>query len=269
MDAYYFTAACIDSLRKNLPNARFKDATSLVNWVRVVKSKAEIRYMQQAARIMENMIKVTVAAMKPGARQCDVAAKILHAQTAGTKQYGGEYASIVPMLPTGKASIAPHLTWSDRKFRRGELTAIELAAVRNRYHVPLARSVFLGKAPARVLDLAKVQIEGLDAAIGAAKPGVTAEDVERAFRKVITRHGIEKESRIGYSTGLNYPPDWGEHTISLRAGDKTVLQENMTIHCVPALSVGNDGIETSETIQITAKGAKPFCNVPRKLFVKG
>ena len=32
MDAYYFTGACIDRLRKKLPRARFKDATSLVNW---------------------------------------------------------------------------------------------------------------------------------------------------------------------------------------------------------------------------------------------
>jgi class 3 adenylate cyclase len=37
---------------------------------------------------------------------------------------------------------------------------------------------------------------------------------------VIAKHGIVKESRIGYSVGCNYPPDWGEHTVSLRPGDK-------------------------------------------------
>jgi len=30
--------------------------------------------------------------------------------------------------------------------------------------------------------------------------------------------------------GLGYPPDWGEHTASIRPGDETVLEENMTFH---------------------------------------
>ena len=42
MDSYYYTAACQASLLRNLPNAGFADATSLVAWVRVIKSPAEI-----------------------------------------------------------------------------------------------------------------------------------------------------------------------------------------------------------------------------------
>src|SRR3990172_3977189 len=62
MDSYYFTAACLESLRKGLPNAAFKNATSLVNWVRIVKSAKEIEYMRQAARIMERVMQVAVDA---------------------------------------------------------------------------------------------------------------------------------------------------------------------------------------------------------------
>ena len=35
---------------------------------------------------------------------------------------------------------------------------------------------------------------------------------------VLNRHGYRKESRVGYSIGLGFPPDWGERTASLRPG---------------------------------------------------
>ena len=40
MDNYYFSAAAYQSLVKHLPNAKFKDSLSLVNWQRAVKSPA-------------------------------------------------------------------------------------------------------------------------------------------------------------------------------------------------------------------------------------
>src|SRR5699024_6095289 len=50
MDNYYFSAACFRSLQQHLPNAAFRDATSLVNWQRAVKSPQELEYMRRAAR---------------------------------------------------------------------------------------------------------------------------------------------------------------------------------------------------------------------------
>ncbi|MGH6953810.1 MAG: M24 family metallopeptidase [Alphaproteobacteria bacterium] len=268
MDCYYFTAACLESLRKGLPNATFKNATGLVNWVRIVKSAKEIEYMRQAARIMERVMRVAVDAVRPGVRQCDAVAEIYHASVRGTPEYGGDYASIVPMLPTGEGSAAPHLTWSDETFKTGEVTVLELAAARHHYHCPMARTLVLAPAPPKIEDAAKVVVEGLGAALEAARPGATGEDVEGAWRRTIAKSGIVKDSRIGYSTGLNYPPDWGEHTISLRPGDKTVLEENMTIHCIPGIWMHGWGIEISECFRVTSRGGEPFCDYPRELIVK-
>ena len=117
-------------------------------------------------------------------------------------------------------------------------------------------------------DSAKVVVEGLETALAAMKPGATAHEVEAAWRQVISHHGIVKESRIGYSTGLNYPPDWGEHTISLRPGDRTVLEANMVLHCIPAIAMDDWAIEISECVRVTRRGGIPFCNFPRRLFVK-
>ncbi|GIT25927.1 MAG: hypothetical protein CM1200mP41_19710 [Gammaproteobacteria bacterium] len=146
MEAYYFTAGALAALRKKLPKTRFKDADHFGNWVRIVKSRKELEYMTEAARILERMMRVAIDNVRPGIRQCDAAAEIWRAGVAGTRQYGGDYPSIPPMLPTGAGLAAPHLTWSDEKFKRGEGTALELAGVRHRYQCPMARTVFLGKA---------------------------------------------------------------------------------------------------------------------------
>jgi ectoine utilization protein EutD len=267
MDAYYFSPAGYEALKRHLPEARLVDSRQLVAWVRAVKSPAEIAYMDEAARIIEKTMKVAIDTIRPGVRQCDAVAKIYEAQISGTAHYGGDYTSFVPMLPTGIGTSTPHLTWSDQPFVAGEATILELAAARHHYHCPMARTTFLGKPPKKMTETEKVVIEGTNAALEAARPGATCEAVEAAWRAVIARHGITKESRIGYSVGLNYPPDWGEHTMSLRPGDKTVLQPNMTLHVIPGIWMDDWGIEISECIHITERGARPFCNFPRKLFV--
>ena len=268
MDTYYFTAACYQNLARDLPNATLVDASTLVNWVRVIKSSNELEYMRQAARIIEKTMRTGVDMVNPGVRQCDAVAAIYASMVSGTREFGGDYPSICPMLPTGVGTSTPHLTWTDAPFKSGEATILELAGVRRRYHCPMARTVHLGKPPQRLVDTAEVLVEGLDNAIAAAKPGVVCEEVEAAWRSTIERHGIVKESRIGYSTGLNYPPDWGEGTLSLRPGDRTVLEPHMTLHVIPGVWLDDWGIEISECIQITENGAQPFCDFPRELFVK-
>ena len=268
-DNYYYTAACQAALEAGLPNASFKDATTLVSWVRAVKSDREIGYMKDAARIMEIVMRTAIDRIEPGVRQCDVVAEIMRAQTRGTDEYGGGYTGIMPpLLPTGKATSAPHMTWTDEPFRAGEGTILELGATRHQYHCPMARTLHLGPAPTKWVDTAAVVVEGLNAALDEARPGTTAEAVEGAWRAVISRHGIEKASRIGYSTGVNYPPDWGEHTISLRPGDMTVLEPNMTIHCIGGIWEDDWGVEISECFRITETGSATFCDFPRKLFIK-
>jgi ectoine hydrolase len=268
MDNYYFSAACLASLMRHLPNAAFKDATGLVNWQRAVKSPCEITYMRSAARIVETMHQRLFELIEPGLPKNRLVAEIYHAAIDGVEGCGGDYPAIVPMLPSGEDASAPHLTWDERPFLQGEGTFFELAGCYRRYHCPLSRTIYLGAPPERVLEIEKVVIEGIAVALDAARPGNTCEEVEAAWRRVITRHGIEKESRCGYSIGLSYPPDWGEHTMSLRSGDRTVLEEGMTFHLIPAIWQEAFGLEITESFLVTAAGAEPFCTYPRQLLVK-
>ncbi|MEJ2475035.1 MAG: M24 family metallopeptidase [Desulfobacterales bacterium] len=269
MDAYYFSARGFSELQKDLPEATFKDANLLVSWVRIIKSAQEIDLMKQAGKIAERVMQTAIDTVSPGIRECDAVAEVYRAQMRGTDTFGGDYPAIVPMMPTGEKTATPHLTWTDDPYGNETAVNLELAACRHRYHSPLARTVYLGSnPPAKLEDTAKIVVEGLHTALDAVRPEAVCEQVELAWRQVIARVGLEKESRIGYSMGLNYPPDWGEHTASLRPGDKTVLQPNMTFHMILGMWMDDWGFECSESFRVTETGCETFADFPRKLFVK-
>ena len=268
MDSHYFTAFCYETIKKGLPNAKLKDAERLVNWVRVIKSNAEIKLMQSAARIVESGMKTAFKSINPGIRQCDAVAEIQKALFNGTKEFGGDYPSIATLLPTGKGTSASHLTHTDEKFVSGEATIIEIAGTYKRYHCPMARTVLLGEKDQKKIDTMKATNEALDAGISATKPGNTVDDIAQKFWGVLDKYNIKKESRTGYSIGIGYPPDWGEQTFNILKGDKTILQPNVTFHMIAVMQFGDWGVEASEAVRVTETGSELFCNLSRELHIK-
>ena len=268
MDTHYFTAYCYEKLKQGLPNAKIKDSERLVNWARLIKSDSEINLMKGAAKISQIGMKVAMESINPSVRQCDAVAEIQKALFRGTSEIGGEYASIATLLPTGKGTSASHLTATDEKFVEGEATIIELSGVNKRYHCPMARTVLLGKPDQKKIDAMKATNEALDAGIAAAKPGNTADDVAQKFWAILDKYNIKKESRTGYSIGIGYPPDWGEHTLNIYKGDMTVLQPNVCFHMIAVMQFGDWGVEASESVRVTEKGSELFCNFSRDLHIK-
>ena len=268
MDAHYFTAFCYEKIKQGLPNAKIKDSERLVNWSRLVKSDAEIGFMKSAAIISEQGMKTAMEVINPGVRQCDAVGEIQKTLFYGTPEFGGEYSSIATLLPTGKGTSASHLTATQDKFVTGEATIIELSGVYKRYHAPMARTVLLGKPDQKKIDTMNKTIEALQAGIDATKPGNRADDVAQAFWKVLEKYGIEKKSRTGYSIGIGYPPDWGEHTLNIYKGDMTVLEKNVCFHMIAVMQFGDWGVEASEAIRVTDNGSELFCDFPKKLHIK-
>ncbi|MGF7159616.1 Xaa-Pro aminopeptidase [Rhodoligotrophos appendicifer] len=268
-DDYYYTAKWDAILKRDLPNARFEDAFLLVNWCRMVKSEAELVFMRQAGQIAAAAQQAAFDKAEPGVRQCDVMAEVYRVTTAGLPEFGGTFPCKPPNAMVGEYCAAPHLSWTDAPLVEGEIFYIELGGIRHRYHSPLSRCIYLGTPTQEMQDVAKVIAEGLQAVLDKVKPGVACEELAAAWKAVIARHGIEKDSRIGYPVGIGYPPTWGELTASLRAGDKTVLEPNMTFHCIPAIWMDTYGLVISETFAVTEKGAECFADYPRILTHKG
>jgi len=266
MDDYYYTAKWHQILTAGLPEAALVDGFLLVNRVRMVKSAAELTFMRQAGEIAGLAMAAGQQVAAPGVRQCDVMAEIYRVTTSGTPGFGGTFPCKPPNAMVGEYCSAPHLSWTDAKLEQGDLFYIEMGGIRHRYHSPLSRCIYVGEPPDDMVRTTQIIREGLEAVLGVARPGALAQDLEAAWRRVIARHGIEKDSRIGYPVGIGYPPTWGELTCSLRTGDTTVLEENMTFHCIPALWMDQYGLVVSETFAITPQGADVFAQCPRELL---
>ncbi|WP_298495884.1 M24 family metallopeptidase [uncultured Maritimibacter sp.] len=269
METYFFTARAFAVLAEGLPNATIVDATTLVNWVRLIKSNEELKFMRRAARISELVIGRAIELAEPGMKKHDLVGELYKTSVQGEEDSWGDYPAIVPMLPSGIDATAPHLTWNGEALKKNEATFIEQSGCYRRYHAPLCRSIYFGKPPKDMVDAAEALTAGLNAGIEVARAGNRACDIARALDVELAKVGIERPNRCGYAVGLSYPPDWGEHTVSLRAFDETVLEPGMTFHFMPGLWMDTWGIETTETILIREDGpAETLCNVERKLFVK-
>lgn len=270
MDNYWYSAKAHASLVTALPDAAFKDATALVNWQRAVKSERELEYMRKAGRFVEKMHSRIFDVIEPGMPKSSLVAEIYDAGLRYDPDIsaGGDYPAIVPLLPSGSDAAAPHLTWNDKPMKEGEGTFFEIAGVYRRYHCPLSRTIFLGTPPPVFLEAEQAVQEGMEAGLEMSRAGNRCEDIAQAFFEVLKRHGIEKDNRTGYPIGLSYPPDWGERTMSLRSGDRSVLEPGMTFHFMTGLWMEDWGFEITESIVIRDGAPELLANYPRKLMVK-
>ena len=267
LDAHYYTARAHAHLSNGLPNARINDTEQLVNWERLVKSDAELAYMREAGQTVSAVMNRAIEKVAPGVPEYEIIAEVYHAQVMGVEGRYGNYSSLCPLIQVGEGTSTPHLTWSEHPLPNDSLVMMELGGARHHYQAPLTRTLYLGRPPADVTKLTETIVEGVDAALDVARPGVTCEAVEAVWQKVLNRNGYQKESRVGYSIGVNYPPDWGERTASLRPGDKTVLQSGMCFHFQSGVWLESIGAAVSEPFVVTENGGEGLCDVHRELIV--
>lgn len=259
-----FSHGDFQALSKALGDRAVVDGSHIMGPVKVKKSPAEITYMRQAAAIVDQALMNGIGEIKEGVRQCDVAARIMHDLIAGTPEFGGDAPPPVTM-PTGPGvAQAPHLKWTDKPFKAGDQTDFEVGAFVHRYCCGLSRTTYVGDPPARLLKVHDAVMDGFEAGLAAIRPGATGGDVHRAFSKAFTPHGVRKESRIGYSIGIN----WGDLCFSLQDDDENVLQTDYTTHLIIGIWEPDDAYVFSETIRVGEKQGESLSKMPRQLFVR-
>jgi len=262
-DVYYLSPRALSVLQAGLPDATWHDADLLVNWVRLVKSDAEISMMQMAAKIAERAMQTAWDGARPGVRQCDLMADIVATQIRGTDDYGGDLTAVHPLILAGEAAATAHPMWTDAVLEDGQTIAFELGGCRKRYNVGLARTIHIGTPPQKLQDTAKAVEEGMQAVMDSLHAGAITGDVHAAWQRVLDRYGLEKKSRIGYSIGVAYAPDWGEHTLSFRPQETVVVPENAVVHIILGMWMAGWGMELSETLHVQKGGCQRLANFPQ------
>jgi Xaa-Pro aminopeptidase len=266
-DVYYLTSAAVEHLKAGLFNSTWVDSGRLVNWQRLAKSPAELTMLKQAAVIAGLSMQTIYDGLRLGVRQCDLMADAVAAQIRGTPEFGGDQTALHPLVLAGASASTAHPMWTDAPFEKDQTIAFELGGCRKRYNAGLARTAHIGEPPKTLLSTAKAVGEGMDEVLKAMKAGVLCCDVHTAWQAVLDQYGLEKKSRIGYSIGLGYSPDWGEHTISFRQDDRTVLPENAVVHIILGMWMDGWGMEVSETIHVRENDAICLTQFPREVHV--
>lgn len=263
-DTYFASKRSLDTLKAGLNKAKWLPADLLVNWVRLVKSEAELNVMRQAGKIAELAMQTAYDKVEVGVRQSDLMADIVASQIRGTSGFGGDMPALHPLILAGEAASTAHPMWTDERLKPEQTIAFELGGCRKRYNVGLARTIHLGKnKPPALIETAKAVMEGMAAVMDTLRAGILASEVHSKWQKVLHKYGLEKKSRIGYSIGVGYPPDWGEHTLSFRPEETNSVPENAVVHIILGMWMDGWGMELSETLHVRARDCVRMSDFPQ------
>lgn len=265
---WFYTVEEHETLARELPDATLVDAIEILWDARMRKSEEEIAVMRRSAAILDKAMEAGIAVAAPGVSDDHVNAEVNRV----IFENGGEYMGLPPFILSGERTSLPHQTARTEIIGKRDLVYFEISVSKWRYATALMRTIFIGEPSARQRKCAEACIGALEKAMEVIRPGITAEEVDRAARAIVERAGFGEywRHRLGYSIGVNYPPDWGEgEIISLRKGERRPLEEGMTFHMVPLCLVYREfGIGFSETVRVSATGCERLSRLPRNVIVK-
>ena len=267
--SYFLPAHHRDRLEVALPDTDIVDCWGIVEEGRITKSAEEIEVMRKAAYATEQGMAAGFEATEAGATENEIAAAIC----AAMFRAGSEYPAVLPYVTSGPRTMIGHATWEGRVVEPGDTVFLEVAGCIRRYHSAMMRTAFVGEPPPEVLGAEKLVLDALDAMIDGLRPGITVSDADKLARDILDQStvGGSLVTRAGYAIGIAFAPSWDEgYIMSLKPGDRRVLDENMTFHLIPWLFgyEGNRVMGISETVRITADGAEPLAELPRGLVVR-
>ncbi|RYE43103.1 MAG: aminopeptidase P family protein [Hyphomicrobiales bacterium] len=263
---WFLTVSLYERLSATLSSVH--DATGIVEWLRAVKSPAELRNIEAAARYTEAGMRAGMAAVRAGASENDVVAAMVQASIAA----GSEYVGMMPLVAAGAASGVPHSTWRRRTIGPSDAVFLEMASCHDRYHAVLMRTAWIGPPPALATAMMDACQAGLAAALSQVRPGATCEQAHRACKAEIARAGFGDSytKRSGYSVGIAFAPDWGEwQVLSVFDGATRPIEAGMVLHLTPALRhMGVFTVGVSETVIVTEDGCRVLSGLSRALAVR-
>ena len=122
----------------------------------------------------------------------------------------------------------------------------------------------VGRKTRKIDQIYRAVLEAQLAGVDAVRPGATADQVDRAARQVLKKHGLDKAftHSTGHGLGLEIhePPRLGK-------GEKTRLAPGMTITIEPGAYIeGAGGIRIEDTVLVTPTGHEVLTPTPKELI---
>jgi Xaa-Pro aminopeptidase len=239
---------------------RWMPSEGLVEGFRAVKDPFEMDRIREAARVGSEVMQDAIRLVKPGVTELEIAAEIGFRM----RHKGASGESFEAIVAAGPRSALPHARPTDRRIGKNELVVLDLGAILRRYCSDLTRTVYVGRAPARIRRFYQAVLDAQEAAREVLRPGVAAGAVDAAARGSLKRAGFADYfvHGTGHGIGLEIHED-----PRLGRDQKTLLETGNVVTLEPGVYVeGVGGIRIEDDAVLTRTGAEILTTPPRELL---
>ncbi|HET9317287.1 MAG TPA: Xaa-Pro peptidase family protein [Vicinamibacteria bacterium] len=240
-----------DGIAQAAPALTVTSGTAVTAGCRMIKDAHELALMRRACEITVRAWRAVFASLREGMTQDQVGALC----SAALDRQGLRGGALVLFGPD---AAFPHGTSRPKPLAAGQVVLIDGGGRLHGYASDITRTAVFGAPPTdrqrRVWDLVR---KAQEAAFAAAKPGVEAQSVDAAARRVIEEGGFGPgykyfTHRVGHGIGM----DGHEWTYFVK-GNTTKLRPGMCFSDEPGIYIpGEMGIRHEDVIFITENGAE-------------
>jgi Xaa-Pro aminopeptidase len=245
-------------LQGALSGVEFAPASRVLAGLRAVKDQDELGLLSRAARGADAAFHSVIGRRMEGLREEEVAATL-----AELLREGGHELITFTIVASGPNGASPHHEPGGRPIRGGDPVVLDFGGKVGGYCSDISRTVTVGRTRDRVVEVYEIVREAQETAFQAVRPGVPAEEVDRAARDVIERAGYGERflHRTGHGIGL----EEHENPYIVR-GNQQPLQPGMCFSIEPGIYLeGEFGVRIEDIVTVTDDGATRLNRATRDL----
>jgi Xaa-Pro aminopeptidase len=255
-------ASRVFALAEALPGAKLRAADRLLADLRLIKGTDEIASLRQAGQAIDRVHRRMGEFLKVGVTERVAAAAIEDA----ILEEGHATADFV-IVGSGPNGSSPHHGVSDRQIEVGDPVVVDIGgSTGDGYCSDSTRTYAVGAQPAReFVECYDVLREAQRAQCDHARPGVTAESVDRIGRSIIAGAGYGEYfvHRTGHGIGLETHEE--PYIVD---GNTRTLEPGMAFSIEPGIYLpGRHGARIEDIVVTTADGVERLNTTTRELTV--
>jgi Xaa-Pro aminopeptidase len=239
---------------------RMKPVDDLIESLRFVKDRGEIRAIRRAAKMADRAFDEFIGTLRTGITERDAQWRL----RTILRGLGSEGDPFDPIVLFGARASLPHGRPEEVKLRKGDWVLMDYGAVVDGYCSDFTRTVVKGKATGEMREVYEIVRKAQAAAVREARPRVTGRTVDAAARDVIAGAGYGKEFSHGLGHGVGLEIHEGPR---LARTVKMPLRSGMVVTIEPGVyREGWGGIRIEDTVLITATGSSRLTKATRELL---
>ncbi|BFH64838.1 M24 family metallopeptidase [Paenibacillus azoreducens] len=254
------TVARYEELTAVVSAKQYSDIGPLLRSMRVNKSPEEVKRMQHAIHLIEEVLRQGLKSVKAGVTEIEIVAELEYLM----KKLGAEGPSFDTMVLSGPKTALPHGAPGDRKIQHGDLLMFDMGVYANGYASDITRTFAVGEISSELKSIYNAVLEANLQGIQAIKPGVTLASVDQAARNAIEKAGYGPYflHRLGHGLGIDvheYP--------SVHGNNSDLVQSGMIFTVEPGVYVaGLGGVRIEDDIFVTDNGVEVLTSYPKELI---